>query len=699
VDSIYKILESLNKISEATHPEVEKFMDAVVAAGDEGYEMLGDAQLGQYGDAVRDYVENMYANASQEIGGHPDDDQEQILDKMMDYIRADFPAKKATNEGADPDPEIVAKFARVPDSQRSYYVMKWAEENGINSDEAMELAGYEKGSYMGAGAYNWHYVGESIQEGQYDGKSREELLKMKAEAEASIKNMKSSGMDPQSKFYDETQMMMAQQHLKFINDALKKVGESVKEAMEDDYDGASVEDIASAITQRMMKAKNFGALVREIDIIDLNDAIEDVARFHEGGDLGSSDVSNMVRDVLKQLGKQDMKLEDVEVNEAVSLDQAREYFFDKHDFADENIQGEYDKMASKMSSKDAMTLKKELEEFYPEALNEQDVEEGNDFTKARLDAIKAGKDSFKVDGKTYKVTGDTSDEEAMSEDHPEPANPDEEEMSGDQIEYIKYAVDEIKDSVESGNDFPEWFQNKLSGVYSTLKDLHGYMEGDKRNDDVDDVEPPMDESEEKEEVEETTTAGAIATTATGQGLFKNPSVYEDFNNKVESMITESMHVTVNSSNDPAAEPGISVSATGEDAMALAQLLQLAAVPSKPMTKKVCKHCGDEQGKPEHMDCPYDCMDPMGENFMEVACEADEANSADNGVTYDMHYLINSISGGLNGPKRQINPNNPGDNPMAMTGIGKDTLNMSQQVSEGEDVKSHLETLYKEFKSK
>jgi len=35
----------------------------------------------------------------------------------------------------------------------------------------------------------------------------------------------------------------------------------------------------------------------------------------------------------------------------------------------------------------------------------------------------------------------------------------------------------------------------------------------------------------------------------------------------------------------------------------------------------------------------------------------------------------------------------------MTGIGKDTLNMSQQVSEGEDVKSHLETLYKEFKSK
>ena len=60
-----------------------------------------------------------------------------------------------------------------------------------------------------------------VNEGQYDDKSREELLKMKAEAEASIKNMKPSGNDPQSQFYDETQMMMAQQHLDSINNALK----------------------------------------------------------------------------------------------------------------------------------------------------------------------------------------------------------------------------------------------------------------------------------------------------------------------------------------------------------------------------------------------------------------------------------------------------------------------------------------------
>ena len=59
------------------------------------------------------------------------------------------------------DPEIVKKFADVSPSQRSYYIMKWAEEKGIDSDDAMEMAGYERGDYIGAGAYMWNYVGES----------------------------------------------------------------------------------------------------------------------------------------------------------------------------------------------------------------------------------------------------------------------------------------------------------------------------------------------------------------------------------------------------------------------------------------------------------------------------------------------------------------------------------------------------------
>ena len=57
-------------------------------------------------------------------------------------------------EGADA--ATVAKFKNVT-SNRPYYVMTWAKEKGIDTDKAMEMAGYKKGSYMGAGSYNWHY--------------------------------------------------------------------------------------------------------------------------------------------------------------------------------------------------------------------------------------------------------------------------------------------------------------------------------------------------------------------------------------------------------------------------------------------------------------------------------------------------------------------------------------------------------------
>jgi len=540
---------------------------------------------------------------------------------------------------------------------------------------------------------------ESLEEGQHDGKSREELLKMKAKAEADIKNFQAKGgSDPTGKFLDDTAMMQMQQHLDSINDALKKVGESVKEAMEDE-DGASADDIASAITRRMMAHPKFGALVREIDIIDLNDAIEDIAQFHKGGDLGTSDVSNMVNDVLKQLGK-------------------------------------------------------------PDALKEEDIEEDNAFNTAAAEAAKAGKKEFEFNGKTYPVKMDQKTAHSITDDVNEDYDKDEYdeegEMAKNQLDVACDATKELKAMIEDDENLPEWVQKKITLAMDYLDTARDYLKSVEDDmDSKDEVEFELEEGQldekavsrdqqeaagaalsakrgetpvsklvgaskemynsmtEKEledfagtkhkglpekvkkKKTESTVAGAVAVgaDATGSNIYGNPSVYESMNSAVESMITESMNVSVNSSNDPSAEPSVTVSATGEDAMALAQLLQLAAV-DKPQTMKVCKNCGDELGKPMHMDCPYDSMDPMGENFMEVACEAEEANSADNTHTYDMKYLLDTISGGLNGQKRQINPNNPGDNPMAMS--AEKVVN----IEESEDVSaSHLETLYKEFKAK
>ncbi len=58
---------------------------------------------------------------------------------------------------AKADPDVVQKFAGVSDSQRSYYIYHWAKEKGIDSDDAMEMAGYTRGSYIGQGSYNWSY--------------------------------------------------------------------------------------------------------------------------------------------------------------------------------------------------------------------------------------------------------------------------------------------------------------------------------------------------------------------------------------------------------------------------------------------------------------------------------------------------------------------------------------------------------------
>ena len=66
------------------------------------------------------------------------------------------------------------------------------------------------------------------------------------------------------------------------------------------------------------------------------------------------------------------------------------------------------------------------------------------------------------------------------EDYDEPASKYEAEMLDNQIAFIKYAADEIRNHVHKGGVFPEWFQNKLSGVHEKIKTLHAYMEGERQ---------------------------------------------------------------------------------------------------------------------------------------------------------------------------------------------------------------------------
>tara|TARA_B100001250_G_scaffold303549_1_gene265282 strand:+ start:13342 stop:13962 length:621 start_codon:yes stop_codon:yes gene_type:complete len=58
------------------------------------------------------------------------------------------------------------------------------------------------------------------------------------------------------------------------------------------------------------------------------------------------------------------------MHESLSLDKAKEYFFRDHDFGEENIGYEFDRISKRMSPEDAEVLKKELQDMYGDAMSE-----------------------------------------------------------------------------------------------------------------------------------------------------------------------------------------------------------------------------------------------------------------------------------------------------------------------------------------
>ena len=76
------------------------------------------------------------------------------------------------------------------------------------------------------------------------------------------------------------------------------------ESVQESENGASAEDVASAISRRFINNQDLlSKVLKNNDITELTDAIDSVAEFHAGAEeLGSSDVSIMVREVLHELG-------------------------------------------------------------------------------------------------------------------------------------------------------------------------------------------------------------------------------------------------------------------------------------------------------------------------------------------------------------------------------------------------------------
>ena len=76
----------------------------------------------------------------------------------------------------------------------------------------------------------------------------------------------------------------------------------------------------------------------------------------------------------------------------------------------------------------------------------------------------------------------------------QPASPDEKSMAMDQAKFLKYVGEEITEYLNKNKEFPEWMQNKLSGLHEKAKDMHAVLAGD-YEDDEDDMNEGMTASQ------------------------------------------------------------------------------------------------------------------------------------------------------------------------------------------------------------
>jgi hypothetical protein len=198
-----------------------------------------------------------------------------------------------------------------------------------------------------------------------------------------------------------------------------------------------------------------------------------------------------------------------------------------------------------------------------------------------------------------------------------------------------------------------------------------------------------------ESVEETTVAGSVAPSMEAPkgkkgGMIFGKGVYEgrleeSYKSRLETMLTEGMSINMSVGED--GRKNLSVSATDDDAVKLAQILNLAGMKQARGYDDACPTCGAGRGMCEH----------------EMVEEADLANSADDTVYADTDYMTQTLAGGLNGPKLQVNPNNPADNPLSMRKLGQHSSSSLNLGSEADNLKEQTERrlmdLYKEFQPK
>ncbi len=331
----------------------------------------------------------------------------------------------------------------------------------------------------------------------------------------------------------------------------------------------------------------------------------------------------------------------------------------------------------------------------------------------------------------------------MEEDYDKDEYDEEGEMAKSQARTIEDAAKELQDILDDDENLPEWVQKKIVLAKEYIDSARDYMKANP-DDEEEEVEVEMDDEEfmaekavsqaqrkaagiayaakkgdipkselrgaskemakmpsgelkkfaktkekglpekKDEAVEETTVAGSVAVSDEapkskkggmqfGKGVYES-QIAESFERKL-GLLTEGMNI--NMSMDENGRKSLTVNATDDDAEQLADLLKMAGLQGRRTS--TCEVCGGHEGMHEAGCGRRDMVEE------ELANSPDPAY-AELGDTRDY-----GVSGGLNGPKLQSNPNNMADNPLAMSRLG--SKGASGQLNLGavaEDIEQKLE---------
>lgn len=183
----------------------------------------------------------------------------------------------------------------------------------------------------------------------------------------------------------------------------------------------------------------------------------------------NKNIENMVDSIVEKVLNEEIQKSTTKVSNAIKKEAVKTEIDEMEEFF-ENVKK---KKESRKGKPDFLDLDKDGDKKEPmkkaaKEMREEEVEEGNEFSGARAEAIKKGKDTFEVDGKTYPVKGEEDEiKESIELTEDELISLIERIINEEKVQGVKNQEDSRKESKKFNDDY-------IKSVAEKMKD---YLKG------------------------------------------------------------------------------------------------------------------------------------------------------------------------------------------------------------------------------